>query len=188
MITLEQADKECRERAQEILIAYEYPPLPDEDYSDGPTLYEPLTILNPENLRIAGTARIDSFVKLECGDGMVIGEYCHIASFSHIGIGGGVTILEDETSFASGSAVISGSNVPGVDRGCSAIGPGILIKKYATVIRERAVLFAHAVVLPGVEVGVNAVIAAGAVVNRNVPAFEIWGGVPARKIGEVPRE
>lgn len=39
------------------------------------------------------------------------------------------------------------------------------------------------VVLPGVTIGDGAVIAAGAVVNKNVPAYEVWGGVPAQKIG-----
>lgn len=38
--------------------------------------------------------------------------------------------------------------------------------------------------LKGARVGDGAVIAAHAVVNRPVPAYEIWGGVPAKKIGE----
>lgn len=42
----------------------------------------------------------------------------------------------------------------------------------------------HVVILPGVTIGDGAVIAAGAVVNKNVPAYEIWGGIPARKISE----
>jgi len=41
---------------------------------------------------------------------------------------------------------------------------------------------AHCVLLPGVTVGDNAVIAAGAVVDTPVPADEVWGGVPARRI------
>jgi len=39
-------------------------------------------------------------------------------------------------------------------------------------------------VLKGVTIGEGAVIAANSVVNSNVSAFEIWGGSPAKKIGE----
>ena len=43
--------------------------------------------------------------------------------------------------------------------------------------------FALAAVLPGVTIGEGAVIGAGSVVNRSVPAYEMWAGAPARKIG-----
>lgn len=42
----------------------------------------------------------------------------------------------------------------------------------------------NVVVLKGVTIGTGAVVAAGAVVTKSVPPGEIWGGVPARKIGE----
>lgn len=38
------------------------------------------------------------------------------------------------------------------------------------------------VVLGGVTIGKGAVVAAGAVVNKNIPDYEIWGGIPAKKI------
>ncbi len=41
-----------------------------------------------------------------------------------------------------------------------------------------------AVILKGVTIGTGAVVAAGAVVNKSIPSYEIWGGVPAKKIGE----
>jgi len=42
----------------------------------------------------------------------------------------------------------------------------------------------HVVVLPGVTIGDHAVVAAGAVVTKSIPSGEMWGGVPAKKIGE----
>lgn len=47
---------------------------------------------------------------------------------------------------------------------------------------ENVWLGCHVVVLPGVTIGDNAVIGAGAVVTKDVPTGETWAGVPARKI------
>jgi len=54
-------------------------------------------------------------------------------------------------------------------------------------VKRNAVLYVNAVVLPGITIGENAVVAAGAVVTKDVPAFEQWAGVPARKVGDVGR-
>ncbi len=43
---------------------------------------------------------------------------------------------------------------------------------------------ANAVVTRGVKINSGAVIAASAVVTHDVPPYEIWAGVPARKIGQ----
>lgn len=54
------------------------------------------------------------------------------------------------------------------------------------VIEDGAWLGTHVVVLPGVRIGCGAIIAAGSVVNRDVPAFQVWGGIPAKFIKDRP--
>lgn len=50
------------------------------------------------------------------------------------------------------------------------------------VIKRKAWIGAGATILPGVTIGENAVIAAGAVVSKDVPANTVAGGVPAKFI------
>jgi UDP-2-acetamido-3-amino-2,3-dideoxy-glucuronate N-acetyltransferase len=52
-----------------------------------------------------------------------------------------------------------------------------------TLVRRGASIGANATVVCGHEVGEGAFVAAGAVVTRNVPAFALVAGVPARRIG-----
>jgi maltose O-acetyltransferase len=49
-------------------------------------------------------------------------------------------------------------------------------------VRSGAWIASRATVLGGVEIGQGASVAAGAVVTCDVPAGELWAGVPARKV------
>ena len=53
----------------------------------------------------------------------------------------------------------------------------------AVRIEDDVWIGANAVILPGVTIASGAIVAAGAVVHRNVAAMDIVGGVPARVIG-----
>ena len=55
------------------------------------------------------------------------------------------------------------------------------------VVREGASVGANAVVVPGITIGTWALVAAGAVVTRDVPGYALVAGVPARQIGWVGR-
>jgi len=53
------------------------------------------------------------------------------------------------------------------------------------VIEDNVWLGGGAILLPGVTIGRNAVVGAGAVVPRNVPANTVVAGNPARVIREI---
>jgi len=54
------------------------------------------------------------------------------------------------------------------------------------VVRRLAVIGAGATILPGVEIGEGALVAAGAVVTRDVPPWTVVAGVPARVMKSIP--
>lgn len=53
-------------------------------------------------------------------------------------------------------------------------------------IGDHVFIGARAIILPGVRIGRGAVVAAGAVVTKDVASLSIVGGVPAREIGARP--
>ena len=69
----------------------------------------------------------------------------------------------------------------------TARGSLIRLQEYSAaplIIGSDVWLGVGATLLKGAAVGEGAVIAARAVVSKPVPAYEIWGGVPARRLGE----
>lgn len=140
--------------------------------------------MNPEAISIGNYARLDGLIKLEGGKALKIGEYVHIASFSHLNVGGGITIFEDHSGCSSHCSV--GSASP--DWSClyvSAAEPPEHHHTFHTLTRicSYAVLFMGVVVVPGVTVGEGAIVRPGSVVKEDVPPWSIVEGNPARKIG-----
>lgn len=147
------------------------------------TIFEPNIILASEMIEIHEGARLDSFIKLEGGLGLSIGKFVHIASFCHINIGGGKVILGDHSAFSSGAKVLGGTNkMDGMSMSAASPREMQVIEKSKTIIEPFAFVGTNAVIMPGIKIGEAAVIAAGAVVTRDVPSYEVWAGVPARKI------
>ncbi len=111
---------------------------------------------------------------LEIGRGTAVNEYCNIrASGSTISIG--------EQCMLAQFVTLVGTN-HGMDLGVPMMDQGWSFSKHGIRIGNDVWLGAHVTVLPGITIGDGAVIAAGAVVNRDVGKNEIWAGIPARKI------
>ncbi len=69
------------------------------------------------------------------------------------------------------------------------------IKKFEKINRQENItvpikigqdvwIASNVTILKGVTIGDGAIIAANSVVNKDIPSFEIWGGIPAKKISE----
>lgn len=147
-------------------------------------VHEPCIILKPEMVTIAQTARVDGFTKLEGGQGLVLGEFVHIASFCHLNIGGGRLIIEDHATCSSHCCI--GSATPDWSYlYISAAEPAEHrhTRRFVTRIGAYAALFMGVVVVPGVTVGEGAIVRPGSVITQDVPPWTIVGGNPARRLG-----
>ncbi|MDH5388279.1 MAG: acyltransferase [Gammaproteobacteria bacterium] len=110
-----------------------------------------------------------------------IGERSHIDVFSALHGQGGISI-GNKCAIASGVVIYSQSNQYKDDNSLDIIDQPIVFK--SVVIESDVWIGANATILPGITIGRGAIIGAGSVVNKNVAAYEIVAGVPARTIGK----
>jgi len=146
-------------------------------------IYNYCTILRPDRISLGDGVRIDDHVRLEGGEGLTIGENVHIGSASKLNIGGGTLIFGAHSS-CSDNVVIATGHPDLSYLHISAAEPEALchVIRYKTVIGSFVVIFAAAVILPGVHIGEGAIVGAGAVVTKSVEPWVIVAGNPARFI------
>jgi acetyltransferase-like isoleucine patch superfamily enzyme len=121
----------------------------------GSALHMGTVFYNPSNISIGKDSIIGEKATLDGRDRLTIGDHVDIAS--EVMIYNAEHDINDHSFKATNAPVTIGDYV--------FIGP-------------------RAIILPGVTIGRGAVVAAGAVVTKNVDEFTIVGGVPAKVIGE----
>jgi len=118
-------------------------------------IYMGANFFNPSGITIGHDSLIGSNAFLDGRAPLTIGSHTSLAS--------DVMIYNDEHNL----------NSPNYE---NSFGP--------VTIADYVFIGPRAIILPGVTIGRGAVVAAGAVVTKDIPDFEIWGGVPAKKISD----
>jgi len=134
------------------------------------------SFVNAYGCEIGDGTQVGAFVEIQRG--AKIGKRCKISS--HTFICEGITI-EDECFIGHGVMFINDRNPAAVNPDGSLKGKDDW-KCEETIIRKRANVGSGAVIMCGVEIGEGALIGAGAVVTKNVPAGAVVAGVPARAV------
>lgn len=110
----------------------------------------------------------------------------HIEFGNNVQLGRGTWIITDvkigNDVLIAGNVILSGKNdhtynLPGMTLWESPRGSDDM-----TVIGNDVWIGSNSVILAGVTIGNGAIIAAGSVVAKDIPPYEIWGGNPAKKI------
>lgn len=99
---------------------------------------------------------------------------CHVGRSCQIDARGGISM---------GRNVVIASHTLLITADHDIQSPGFEGRLAPITIGDRAWLASRVVVTRGVTIGEGAVVAAGSVVNRDVPPWTIVGGVPARPVG-----
>ncbi len=110
--------------------------------------------------------------------GLSLGQKCFLGDEALIDLYNKV-ILEDEVTLAQRVTILTHMNVGYKDHPLQKYFPPI---SSPTILKRGSVIGACATILPGVTIGENSMVAAGAVVTKDVPSQVLVAGVPAKII------
>lgn len=134
-----------------------------------PLLYRACGYQIARSATLQGGVRFFHVGRLVVGEGSLVNRGVYLDNRGGITIGAQVSIAHDSRIYTMGHDVHD---------------DGFATKAQPVRIDDHAVLFAGAMIMPGVHLGRGAVVMAGAVVTQDVPERRIVGGNPARDLGE----
>ncbi len=153
-------------------------PLKDVQLGDDVLIFQP-DLVNLYGCFVGDETRIGPFVEIQAG--VRIGKKCKISSHSFICEG--VEIADGV--FIGHGVMFTNDTYPRALNPDGSIKGGDDWELKRSIVGQGASIGSNATILPGVRIGENAMIAAGAVVVSDVPPNTIAAGVPCKVIGPV---
>ena len=162
--------QECRRKL------YRLNQLPPEEYGQIPALLKELFGKTGEQIFLELPFRCDFGSHIEVGENFIANYNLTILDVARVKIGRNVMIAPNVSIYTAGHPLHPDSRNSGYEYGIP------------ITIGDNVWIGGNSVILPGVTIGNNAVIAAGAVVNCDVPDNCLYGGVPARKLKDLEND
>lgn len=141
----------------------------------GVVIHQP-DLVNLYGCSIGDNTRIGSFVEIQ--QNASIGQNCKVSSHSFICEG----VLIDDGVFIGHGVMFTNDLYPRATTDTGALQGPEDWKQLTTRVGRNASIGSNATILPGITIGEDAMVGAGAVVTRNVPAGAVVAGNPARRL------
>ena len=130
-------------------------------------------------MHVRGNPRIHPTASLRCGQNIFLGTNSHINQYCCVWASpNSKIVIGDDLLMGPGAKIFSSNH---------SVAPGLPMNRQPyrdgdVIIGNDVWLGANSVVLSGVRIGDGTVVAAGSVVTKDVEAYTIVGGVPARPL------
>ena len=148
-------------------------------------------IINTKNVSLGHKSIIDDFVLIFAGgEPVYIGRFVHIAAHSAVVGKGGLT-MEDFSGISHGVRIMTSNE--DYSMGTCLTNPTIPLEfrnvdSARVIIKKHALVGCNAVILPGVTIGEGCSVGALSLVKKDLPAWTVCAGWPARPIRNRPKE
>lgn len=137
-----------------------------------------VSLLNAFRIKLMSKSQYQEYLKSE---GVTIGNGCDIHKSAQFGSEPWLIKIGDNVRITQGVKFITHDGGLWTLRKMGLI-DGENVKYGSISVGNNCNISWDVTIMPNVHIGDNCVIAAGAVVTKNVPAGTIWGGVPAKQI------